>query len=633
MNAAELTASIRRRAVFQLWLANLALGTLLGLNYLVHVPEARGLKVWLFALPALVSSVLTLTLVPAGLFALAAQFVRSTNLLGTLQAAFWTVFQVLLFADTRIYNIFRYHFNGQVLNLVYTRGSEDSIHLGWRVWAAILLGLTAVVALQSLGWRYALRWAERAQASPSRPVFLRPAFVWGLVLLPSVFIEKSIYASAHLNRDREITRLARLFPLYTPVPMEDLASKVLGVPPATPPPVELEGFRLEYPLERPRIPADGPRPNVLVLMVDCLRKDMLEPRAMPNTWSWSGRGSRRFEDHVSGGNSTRYGIFALLYGLHGSYWFPFLAERRAPVLIEELAHLGYEFGIFGSASMNYPELRATAWAGVEDAVHDDFPAEEPWRRDLMAGEALTEWLEERAGSPEPFFGFLLLDSPHQIYSHPPGATPFTPSAPDLDYMAMTRNEGPPPELLEAVRNRYRNAVYHADAVLGGVFEALARTGLDDDTWVIVTGDHGEEFRECGFFGHTSAFTREQIEVPFVVRGPGIEPGVERRPTSHLDFAPTLLEHLGAPAEQRAQWCLGENLLAPPAERKRVLAGWNELGVWTEDAILRVPLSPLEFDIEVFDYRWNELADDLPLLRAEHETLGRLGAECNRFLRR
>jgi membrane-anchored protein YejM (alkaline phosphatase superfamily) len=613
--------------------ANLAFGTLLGLNYLAHLPEVVSFKVWLFALPALVSSILTLTLVPFGLFLLAAHFLRSVTLLGTTQAAFWTVFQVLLFADTRIYNIFRYHFNGQVLNLVYTRGSEDSIHLGWRVWAAILLGLAAVVALQSLAWRHALRCAERAHASPTRPVFLRPAFVWGLVLLPSVFIEKSIYASAHLNRDREITRLARLFPLYTPVPMEDLASKVLGMPPATPPPVELEGFALEYPLERPRIAAEGPRPNVLVLVVDCLRADMLEPRAMPNVSSWAGRGARRFEDHVSGGNSTRYGIFALLYGLHGSYWVPVLAERRAPVLIEELEHLGYEFGIFGSASMNYPELRATAWSGVEHAVHDDFPEVEPWHRDLMAGAALTEWLEERAGAPEPFFGFLLLDSPHQIYSHPPGVTPFTPSAPDLDYMAMTRNEGPPPELLEAVRNRYRNAVYHADSVLGGIFEALERSGHDDDTWVVVTGDHGEEFRECGFFGHTSAYTREQVAVPFVVRGPGVEPGIERRPTSHLDFAPTLLEHLGACADQRAQWCLGENLFSPLAERKRVLAGWNELGVWTAAAILRVPLSPLEFDIEVFDHRWNELADDLPVLRAEHDMLEQLGAECNRFLRR
>ena len=96
MSTAVLPASVRRRAVFQLWLANLALGTIVGLNYLAHVPEAQGLKVWLFALPALVSSVLTLTLVPAGLFTLAAHCLRQVGLLGTVQAAFWTLFQILL---------------------------------------------------------------------------------------------------------------------------------------------------------------------------------------------------------------------------------------------------------------------------------------------------------------------------------------------------------------------------------------------------------------------------------------------------------------------------------------------------------------------------------------------------------
>ena len=195
-------ACVRRRAAFQLWLANLALGTLVGLNYLAHVPEAKGIKVWIFALPALVSSVLTLTLVPGGLFCLAAQLVRSTSFLGTLQAAFWTLFQILLFADTRIYNIFRYHFNGQVLNLVYTRGSEDAIHLGWQVWTAIVLGLTALVALQSFLWKCALKSAEAAETRSPRRVLLRPALVWGGVLLPSVFLEKTIYASAHMGRDR-----------------------------------------------------------------------------------------------------------------------------------------------------------------------------------------------------------------------------------------------------------------------------------------------------------------------------------------------------------------------------------------------------------------------------------------------
>jgi membrane-anchored protein YejM (alkaline phosphatase superfamily) len=283
--------------------------------------------------------------------------------------------------------------------------------------------------------------------------------------------------------------------------------------------------------------------------------------------------------------------------------------------------------------MGYPELRDTLWSRIPAAVHDDFPSAHAWRRDELAGEALERWLESREDDPDPFFAFLLLDSPHQTYSHPPGATPFAPSAPDLDYLSMTRNEGPAPEVLEAVKNRYKNAVHHADSVAGELLEAFERSSLAAETLIVVTGDHGEEFRECGFFGHTSAFTAPQIAVPFLMRGPGIENGVEERPTSHLDFAPTLLELLGADPDRREQWTLGANLLDPPAERRRVISGWNELGVWTPGGIVRVPLSLLEFDIEVYDYGWRLVTDDLPVLQAERATLEQLGADCNRFLRK
>ena len=121
----------RRQAAFGLWLFNLAFGIVVGANYLAHVPDVDSPKMWLFALPALVSSVAILTLPPGLFFCLLAQWWRRPRLLGLVQGAFWCVFQVALFADTRIYNIFKYHFNGQVLNLVYTRGSEDAIHLGW----------------------------------------------------------------------------------------------------------------------------------------------------------------------------------------------------------------------------------------------------------------------------------------------------------------------------------------------------------------------------------------------------------------------------------------------------------------------------------------------------------------------
>ena len=627
------THEVRRQATFRLWLLNLAFAAVLGANYLWHVPDLAGVegpKMWAFALPALISMAMMLTIGPGALFWLGARFVKSARALGWIQCAFWTVFQVLLFADTRIFNMFGYHFNGQVLNLVYVRGSEDAIHLGWQVWTSVTVGLGTVVFFQLWNWKRALSRAEALRAVGGRPALARPWVVWGLVLLPAVLLEKTLYARADLTRDRQITHLARIFPLYARLPMEDLAS-TLGVDVEMPPRVELDGFELDYPHALPAIAPDGPRPNVLILVIDCFRKDRLTPEHTPNLARFAEH-ARRFEDHVSAGNSTRFGIFSMMYGLHGSYWFSMLSSKRSPIMIDTLAELGYEFGVFGSASMAYPELRSTVWSSIEEHVFDEFDAPEAWRRDELAADAMIEWLVGMADDDAPFFGFLLFDSPHQTYSHPPDKTPFTPSAPELDYMSMTRNEGPESHELELVINRYNNAVYHVDDVAGRILEALEASPRLDNTLVVITGDHGEEFRECGFFGHTSAFTPEQVGVPFLMRGPGVEPGTETRPTSHIDFAPTLLEMLGANPAGRDSWCLGENLFDPPTERRRVMSGWNELGVWTPEGILRVPMSLFEFNVQLFDYRWRLVTNDTEALKNESETLERLGAECNRFLR-
>jgi membrane-anchored protein YejM (alkaline phosphatase superfamily) len=633
----QMSATVRRQAAFLLWMANLVLAIVVGVNYLAHVPavDTGSAKMWIFALPALVSTALILTFVPGVLFTVSAHFVKSTRVLGLVQSGFWIFFLTLGFADTRVYNMFRYHMGGQVWNLVTVRASEDAIHLGWQVYTAITAGLTIGMVVQLWIWKRAVRRALLQETlSTSRRVLLRPSFVVGLVLLPVVFIEKTIYAQADLGRDRQITHLARLFPLYARVPMEDFKNKVLGVELARdprPPRIESEGIALDYPHARPAMDPAGARPNIVIVMIDCLRQDRLSEVYTPNVTRFAGE-SLRFENHLSGGNSTRFGIFSLLYGLYGSYWAPVLAERRSPVLIDTLQELGYEFGIFSSTSMNYPELRETAWSRIAEDVHDDFPAELPWRRDILAADAMIAWLQEVEDDEAPFFGFILLDSPHQTYSHPPDVAPFQPSALEIDYMSVTQNEGPDPETLEAMRNRYNNAVHHADVVTGSILDQLERSTSFENTIVIVTSDHGEEFLECGFFGHTSAFTPQQVAVPLIMRGPGIQPGVETAPTSHLDIAPTLLEILGANPLGRESWCLGANLFDPATERDRVVSGWNELGVWTSEAILRVPLSAFEFDVEAYDYQWRLIVDDFAVLDTEVETLEQLGADCNRFLR-
>ncbi|MBM3976484.1 MAG: DUF3413 domain-containing protein [Planctomycetes bacterium] len=632
------SARALRRSALDLWLLNIAFAVVIGSSFLGHLKhlETTGPRGYLFAIAALLSTMALLTALLGLPFLAWAGVTRRVRRFGLAQAVAWAFFQVLLFADTRIYNLFGYHFNGQVWDLVFTRGSEDAVHFGWQVWLAIIGGLCGVGVLQYLVWARCLLHADVPRSEqPAWRRLLRPGLAWGVVLLPAICLEKAIYAQARLTRDREVTALARLFPFYPRLPSRDFATLVLGHDEPPMPQVESGDAALDYPRALPRVDADGARPNVLIVVLDCWRHDMLSPEVTPGLARFA-EGCRRYDDHLSGGNSTRFGIFSLLYGLHGSYWFPVHAERRSPVLLDVLQQEGYECQAFTSASANYPELRATAFAGLGDGLHDEWDVEEPWQRDELAAAALVDWVRERSasGALDPWFGFLFLDSPHQTYSHPPGATPFQPSAESLNYMRISsgalREE---PGLLLEVFNRYRNSVHHAGEVAAQALDELAQLGALDDTLVIVTGDHGEEFLEHGTFGHTSNFSAAQVGVPFLLRMPGLAPGVETRPTTHADVPATILEVLGADPAERANWCQGRNLLDPPGERRRVVAGWRELGLWTGEGVLRIPLSDRDaFEVEAYTPEWKLVLDDRALLDRHIEALAQLAHECRWFLR-
>ena len=99
------------------------------------------------------------------------------------------------------------------------------------------------------------------------------------------------------------------------------------------------GSGLLYPREELKF-SNPPKPlNVLMIVVDSWRYDMLQPDVTPNIWKFAG-GSWVFNQHNSAGNCTRFGIFSLFYGLYGTYWHSFLAEQRGPVLIKELKKTG-----------------------------------------------------------------------------------------------------------------------------------------------------------------------------------------------------------------------------------------------------------------------------------------------------
>jgi uncharacterized protein len=621
----------RVRGSLALWIVNLFAATCIGTAWIEQVPSDAPWRVHLFAGAALLSTCAILSALvaaPLGLFAAALPFPRW---LGAIHAVAWTVFDCLVFADTRVFRLFRYHFNGMVWNELTTSGVEDAIHLDAHVWVPLGIGALVSLLVQLLLWRRFVSRARDVRAPRLRWYARRPLWI-GAVLVGALLYEKATYAWADLAREREITSLTRLYPLYQPLTLKGLAKR-WGYDMAERERVPLAGggLLLHYPLEEPRIAPAGPRPNIVMIVVDSLRSDLLDAQHLPQVWRWS-QGARRFHNHLSGGNGTRFGLFSLLYGIHGSYWSLMYEEHCPPVLIRALEQLGYDLRVLSSASMSFPEFRSTAWVTIEDRVEDRSELPTKQERDSYLAERFDGWLGERQqrGAREPFFLFALLDSPHQTYSVAPDLTPFVPYVASVDYLALSAS--PSPDAILQVKNRYLNAVAHADRVVGRMLDTLERRGLSRDTLVIVTGDHGEEFYEHGFFGHTSNFTAVQTHVTFVLGGPGVEPGDEERPTSHIDVVPTLLEALGADPSQRASYSTGFNLLSPPSERLRVIASWQELGLWAREGILWVPLEGHKGFIEGYDYDWKPLPDDGPLRRSQAAALVKLAEECRRFLR-
>lgn len=96
-------------------------------------------------------------------------------------------------------------------------------------------------------------------------------------------------------------------------------------------------------------------------------------------------------------------------------------------------------------------------------------------------------------------------------------------------------------------NLYRNTVYQDDILLGKVFETLKKQGLMDNTIVIVSGDHSQEFNENhrNYWGHNSNFSTYQLGVPMIWHIPGMQAHKYTHRTTHYDMVPTLMkDYLG-----------------------------------------------------------------------------------------
>jgi arylsulfatase A-like enzyme len=171
------------------------------------------------------------------------------------------------------------------------------------------------------------------------------------------------------------------------------------------------------------------------------------------------------------------------------------------------------------------------------------------------------WLE--AHDDEPFFLFLHTYDVHAPYVSPPPYAgmfherPYTgdlvPTSEAIDRIWREKIALPAEDMQHLV-DSYDEGIRYTDAMLGGFLRRLAERGRLDDTLVIVTSDHGEEFGEHGSVNHWQLYYQPNLRVPLVVRPPGGVDGPLRASAQAelIDLLPTVLELVGAEPLAAAQ---------------------------------------------------------------------------------
>ncbi len=531
--------------------------------------------------------------------------------------------ELLLLVDSNIYNVYNFHVNGFVWNLITAPGGIESMGGSCSTNMAFIIILLGIFFLQfTLLWILLLfshrRWTKQG---------LKPHRIYLYLLIIVTILsagERITYGVSQLQSYSPVMIASSAFPFYLPMTFHHLAKK-LGYNVHRDKNLHVaENCKLSYPLKPLILKKQKKMPNVVLLACESLRWDMLDPEIMPAAWKFA-RQAHLFRHNYSTGNGTRMGIFGFFYGLYGPYWFPFLNAGQSPVLMDTVQKLGYQISMYTSAKFSYPEFDKTVLVNLPDADIHEYGDKGPgWVRDRKNVGDLISFIQHR-DPKRPFFTFMFFESPHARYYFPPESIIRKNYLKDFNYATMSLEKD-----IGLIKNRYINSCHHLDSQLKRIFDYLKKEKLLDNTIVILVGDHGEEFMEKGRWGHNSEFHEEQTRTPLILWVPGTGSSISDRITSHLDIAPTLLPLLGI-VNPASDYCLGHNLLSNYKRRYTVIGDWSRIAYVTRDYKVIIPFKRAGFSRTRITTRNDWEIKDTRTFLAEHtDIIPRLMRELSLF---
>jgi arylsulfatase A-like enzyme len=201
-------------------------------------------------------------------------------------------------------------------------------------------------------------------------------------------------------------------------------------------------------------------------------------------------------------------------------------------------------------------LRARVRAQTEDGIVETVmyvPAPDPTRgRAETITQRASEWIRTIRG--DSFFLYIHFMDVHYPYLPPaeyreafdyarvPGKSDPEIQQPWLEEKGL--NTAETAKFAEHMRGLYDGELSYTDEWIGFLLRQLEETDGLENTIVIITADHGEEFLEHGGTIHKGKMYEELVRVPLIVRVPGRPGGTVNAVVRNFDILPTVLDYCG-----------------------------------------------------------------------------------------
>ena len=559
---------IKEIMIHQLWLiiANSLVMFLITIRYFQHFETTDSFLTWVYV-PITIFGYTFVVFIAWLLFS--TFFAFSRRLVFTLSALFFSALVYLVFIDSFIYNQYRFHINPFLIELFLTDYNEFGLSL-----LTTFLLICAAICLLGLEIGLIKLAGKIVKKNGTSKWAIRTA----IALTICYILSQTLHAWAFKTDYSPITAVTKHLPFYFPI-RANTAIHSIG----------LDNFVLRnnapnhdirYPQEELTCEEPAQLPNILFLILESWRSEMMDSLVTPNIYELS-RKSQVFTNHISGGNVTPTGLFSLFYGLASTYWFTAgfdPASIGPPALIQLAQSNDYEFNFISISNMDKFKLRQTIFKTTQNDLVE-LGVKPVWKADSVMVDQFLSFL----GRPRqrPFFSALFFSSSHFHFFYPPDyPEPFTPSA--LPHFAELNASVDPTAYL----NRYRNSIHYNDLLLKKIFKTLADLNLMDETIIVITSDHAESFNDNrdGYWGHGSNFTQYQIKVPLIIYWPGKKPDTYGYQTSHVDVAPTILAEVFQCTNNFASIGSGQNLFKAEGRTGIIVSSYVNYAFVVEDMV-------------------------------------------------